>query len=395
MRQKKFLFLTIQQLILLMYFSLTTIIFFLSLSEGNMGVTLRIFGGSDDGYFYWEQAKNIASDQDAILTTIYPLIIGYIIKITGYESVYLIRIFNYIGFIILVTLGLKLLKILFDIDRDEYKLKQANHYLPKVLFLITCAVYLSLIMNVTLSIYRDIWIYSSYLASVILSVKLLFQKKNSSSPIVLMGLAFSLWLLGSFRGYALLSFVLTILIYFAYKKFSKIKKNKSFIIMLLILFAVYYTLLKDFIVPIVNLSLRDALNYRNFAFEFNSGNSQMWIDLDQGNFLVFLFNFIHSYFGNLLGPLPWHIGSASTLLVFLIESLPFLFILLFLWKNRKLLSPVQLYILLHAFVWISLIAITNDNIGTATRLRPVAWLLIIIVFVFTYFKYYCKKKVSN
>lgn len=65
--------------------------------------------------------------------------------------------------------------------------------------------------------------------------------------------------------------------------------------------------------------------------------------------------------------------------MFFIEALPFLFILLFLLKNRKLLSPVQSYILLHAFIWISLIAITNDNVGTATRLRPVAWLLIIIV----------------
>lgn len=59
-------------------------------------------------------------------------------------------------------------------------------------------------------------------------------------------------------------------------------------------------------------------------------------------------------------------------------------ILRFIWKKRNLLTKVQNYILLHGFVWISLIGFTNDNLGTAARLRPVAWILILVVFVVVY-----------
>ena len=55
-------------------------------------------------------------------------------------------------------------------------------------------------------------------------------------------------------------------------------------------------------------------------------------------------------------------------------------------EKRNLISSVQKYVLLYSFIWISLIAVSNDNIGTATRLRPVAWILIIIVFVSVYSK---------
>ena len=111
----------------------------------------------------------------------------------------------------------------------------------------------------------------------------------------------------------------------------------------------------------------------------------MWINLDQPFFGIFLINYFHSYLGNLLGPLPWHIHGISTLFVFLVETIPMIIILRFLWKKRKLLSQVQKYMLLHSCIWIGLIAVSND-IGTATRLRPVAWIPILIVFAVVYSK---------
>ena len=112
----------------------------------------------------------------------------------------------------------------------------------------------------------------------------------------------------------------------------------------------------------------------------------MWINLEQPNYPLFLLYYIYSYAGNLVGPLPWHIHGVSTLIVFFAETIPMVFILRFLWKKRSLLSEMQRYILLHAFTWTSLIAITNDNIGAATRLRAVAWIIILIVFVVVYGK---------
>lgn len=152
------------------------------------------------------------------------------------------------------------------------------------------------------------------------------------------------------------------------------------------LFGVYYTYFIDHLVPIVNMPLRAVLNYRLASLTTHFGGSQMWISLEHTNYLVFLINYLHSYVGNLIGALPWHISGKATLIVFFLETIPMTLILLFLWKKRKLISNVQKYTLVHAFIWISLIAVSNDNIGTATRLRPVAWILILIVFVMVYAK---------
>lgn len=110
----------------------------------------------------------------------------------------------------------------------------------------------------------------------------------------------------------------------------------------------------------------------------------MWISLNGSNYILFLINYLHSYMGNLLGPLPWHISGIPTLLVFLIESIPMFLILRYLWKKKNQLTQVQKYILLQAFVWIAFIGITNDNLGAATRLRAIGWILFIIVFVVVY-----------
>lgn len=380
MNRKKYLFLTIQQFVFLTYFILTTIIFILSMRVGNEGVTLRMFGGGDDGYFYWNQAQNVANGDAWIRTSIYPLIIGYLIKITGIESVYLIRMFNYLGFISLVLISMRLLKIQFDYDgrTTDYRYK----YNSRVLLLISFLFYVSLQMQVNLSIYRDTWIYALYALATYLSVKLIFYKKNRFFYIIT--LAFSVWLLGEFRKYAMLSFLLSLGIYFAYTKVKLLKKPRRLVFVGVGAFAMYYSFFMDF--TISGMSLRRALTYRASTLDMYSGGSQMWISLDQSNFILFLINYVHSYIGNLIGPLPWHISEISTLFVFLVETIPMVLILRLLWKKRNLLTKVQNYILLHGFVWVSLIGFTNDNLGTASRLRPVAWILILIVFVVVYTK---------
>jgi hypothetical protein len=379
MRQK-YLVLSIQTLVLLVYFVITTTIFFISLNLGSEGVTLRLFGGGDDGLFYWGEAKKIADGfGDVKLTSIFPLIVGFLIKISGSENAYIIRIFNYFGFILLTLSSSYLIKELLRFEINEVKDLYHN---SKLLLLLCYLLYSSLLMSVNLSIVRDIWIYTLYSYLTLISIKVLFNSKNKITNILL--LIPLMWLLGEFREYALLSFVLSIAIYYLYNKFRM--KLSKFILFLLMLFGIYYTLFKGYQVPIVNMTLSDALSYRTSALANYSGGSQMWIHLNQPSFPLFLMNYLHSYIGNLLGPLPWQISSFNTLYVFFVETIPMIFILVFIWKKRGLLTDVQKYVLLHSVIWISLIALSNDNLGTATRLRPVAWILILIIFVTVYSK---------
>ena len=327
MRQKKLQYLTIQQFTFLAYLFITTLMYFLSLSQGNEGVTYRLFGGGDDGYFYWIQAQNVADGNTWIRTSIYPLIIGTLMRVTGIENVYLIRIFNYIGFLLLVAFSLKLIKAQFKMG--DNRIDQEYKYKAQTLLLVSYLFYASLQMNLNFSIIRDVWIYTVYILSTYISVKLIFYKKNRFFHFIT--LVFSVWLLGEFRGYAMLSFLLSLGIYFAYTKVKLLKKPRRLVFVGVGAFAMYYSFFMDF--TISGMSLRRALTYRASALDMYSGGSQMRISLDQSNFILFLINYVHSYIGNLIGPLPWHISGVSTLFVFLVETIPMVLILRFLWKK--------------------------------------------------------------
>lgn len=380
MKQDKLVYLLMKQSVMIIYFVLTTLIFFLALKDGNDGIALKIFGGEDDGFFYWAQAKNVAAGKEWIRTSIYPLILGYLIKITNIESVYIIRLFNFVGFLLLLLVSKKVVKSQFAFESNKTLHKYYNK--SNVLLLICFLMYASLQMQVSLSINRDIWIYMFYTLSVYLSIKMIYYKENRLFYFV--ALLPCLLMLGEFRDYALLSFGISLLITFCYSKISLFNNSKRGLVFLIIGFVLYYSFFKEF--TVAGMSLSKALNYRYDGVISNTTGSQMGINLDQPNVILFFLNYVHSYIGNLLGPLPWHISGFSTLIVFFIETIPMCLILMFIWQKRNLLTKVQNYILIHSFVWIGLIAVTNDNVGTGSRLRLIAWILLLIVFVFLYAK---------
>jgi len=376
MNSNKNTLLKVQSFVFFIYFILTTLVFVIAAKWGNT-VSLQVFGGGDDGVFYWEQAQNLVAGKAWIMTSIYPLIIGNMIKITGINSVYLVRMFNYFGFVLLALFSMSLVNIQFQYGKNP-RISQ-NTYNAKTLLLLAFLLYPSL-LSLNLSIYRDIWIYLFYVLSTYLTIKIMFFKERRFIDIVM--LVFSLGMLGAFRGYALFSYILGLAIYLFSRKMTSFIRIRSLILSAFFLFGIYYTFLIDF--SIFNISLERALDYRASFIDIHPGGSQMWISLNGSNYILFLINYLHSYMGNLLGPLPWQISGIPTLLVFLIESIPMFLILRYLWKKKNQLTQVQKYILLQAFVWIAFIGITNDNLGAATRLRAIGWILFIIVFVVVY-----------
>lgn len=391
MKQKKILYFTLHQFVLFIYLSLTTLVFFLSLKQGHDGIALRIFGGGDDGFFYWRQANNIANGNQAVITSIYPLMIGYFIKFTGIRSVFFIRFINYLGFVFLSVLSVYAVKLIYLLRFE--KVDSNSYYNSKILVVLSYLFYSSIILFVNISIYRDVWIYAFYTLSVILSIKILFTKNNIIYYSIL--LSISLLILGGLRNYAVLAFILSLVLFIIYRKIKLSFSILKLIIGMVIFLGVYYTFLIDLIIPILNMSLRSVLDYRLSALTIYSGGSQMWISLNQSNFILFIVNYFHSYFGNLIGPLPWHINSIMTTILFLVETIPMTLILVFLFKRRYLLATVEKYILLHSFVWIGLIAISNDNLGTGTRLRVISWILILVVFSVVYQRYKSIKITQN
>ena len=110
MRNQSYLLAFFVVLYCFFYFSLTSTFYLLSLSQGYDGLGLPMFGGGDDGVFYLEQAKNIANDLPAILTSIHALIYGFIFIIFNTENIFVLKSFNYIGNVLLAVVALLTLR---------------------------------------------------------------------------------------------------------------------------------------------------------------------------------------------------------------------------------------------------------------------------------------------
>jgi hypothetical protein len=78
-----------------------------------------IFAGGD-GFFHWEQAQNIALDKPAIITSIYPLIVGKMLKVTDIKSPYLVRLLNYFVFVLLAVFSMYLIKVQSLLDKEKF-----------------------------------------------------------------------------------------------------------------------------------------------------------------------------------------------------------------------------------------------------------------------------------
>lgn len=369
----------VKYLVLFYYLLATTVFYALAIYATGNGVSYHLFGEGDDGVFYWEQAMNVFYDLSWIRTSIYPWVIGKLMQLIGTESVFAIRLFNFVGMALLIHFALKLVAIQLATTELGEKEERIRHY--AYLYTLFCFIaYISLFINITTSIYRDVWIYMLYIAATYLAIRWLFEK-NWTYFLLLIP---TVWLLGEFRTYALLSFVMATVLWLTLQAVRKVAGPFVILTLALVIFGVIYTFFMDVQVPIVDKTLRSALQYRSDGIGFLAGGSQMGIRLDASNYFGFLFNYVHSYLGNLVGPLPWDVRGLTILLVFFIEALPMTLILLFLWSRRAYVTKVQQFILMQAFVWNGLIAITNDNIGTALRLRAIAYLLILLVFVVAY-----------
>lgn len=359
-----------------LYFLLTSVIYLYSMSHGYDGLGIPLFGGGDDGEFYYQEALNVADGRLAVLTSIHSVILGWILKVFQTDEVYILRAFNFIGSVLTLFVGLKILSTL--------QLNKKN-LTGGILFVLLLAYYPSFLLNSNLSIARDAWIVFYYLLSILLLFNVLRLKEVFVKALYFIFLLLSLWLLFGYREYGLLSFLASSILYFSFiHKKPSMKRIRFLVLFLVIGFSVIYTFLKSFTFPIVHLSLQDILGYRADGIELYAGGSQMNISLDQSNVVLFYINYFYSIVSNVLGPLPWQFTGISSVIIFFAESLLFLFIVYQLYKYRNNIGKYDYFLIINSVVWFMLIGIFNDNIGTAARLRMVGWVPLFIVFAKVY-----------
>lgn len=352
-------------------FLITIGFYYVSLATGYRGLAIPILGGSDDGVFYYENALEIKNGGNAILTSVHVVVLGYVLKIFNTEHVFALKMFNFLGVLLYAVISYFMIKILV---KPRHVLNVYSIFLGMMMF------FVSFVYNATISIIRDIWIFDFFMLSVLL-FGIYIKSKNPLRFLMFIPILISMWLLFSYRDYAAASFLGASVFFLFFNRKNRSTNSVLVITVIIIVIGIYYTALRNFQLPFVGLSLTDALNYRKSGIEIYSGGSQLNISLDQPNYIFFLISYLYSVISNALGPLPFQIKGFSTLVLFFLETIPMSFIFFYLWKHRKELEYIDKMLLTQSLIWFLFIGITNDNLGTGSRLRISGYLFILLVFL--------------
>lgn len=336
----------------------------LSMSLAGNGPALQLFGGSDDATYYLTTGQAVSQGQDYTTGNAYVLVVAFFFAHFGSGTVLALRLLNVIGTVALLTIVLWLVRY-FSSNNARATMQ------TEVLFLF----YASLLYYSTWSLTRDVWIYVTYVASLAVIVRFAFIKRTGVSVVVGVLLIAAL---ASLRPYAAASLIVGLLLWMLHRW---IRYWPVFIAALITGFLAWFRFGANLVIPGLGMSMSDVLVYRQPAPGHSGGASDMNIPLSEGSVPKFLLGYIHSLVANAIGPLPGDIHGFSTLVVFLLESIPAVILLLILWRERKMLTWPHALLLWEAGTWFAFIALSNDNYGTACRLRVLGWLSIWIVVV--------------
>lgn len=353
---------------------ITLFVYYFSVATGGNGVSLNFLGGGDDGLYYFDWAVSLSKGNNLYLTSFYPYYLSLVLRLFSTENPIFLKMFNFFGFCLLLAVKDKILSVLFEeVTFEEGK---KGLIISQFASTILLTFYISLVYNTTFSLLRDIWIIVFFELCLYYYLKTHKNTRRLKKFGYIILFIFSLLLLFSLRKYAAIIVVVSIVIF----KLSKTSnKSRKTIFLLLVSFSLYFMFARNVQVPFVNYSLSDALNFRRSNIEIYHGGSQMGISLSQSNLLSFYINYFKSFYSNIYGPTFRQISGFSSLVIMITESIPFFFLSVYLWRERKYLKGDLLLLFTSSFIWFGVISIINDNVGTATRLRLVGWVNLIIV----------------
>lgn len=361
-----------------------------SVVVGSEGIALPKYLGRADSFVYFNLIeKNFlyGTDLNHTGTQFVPMMTA-VARFWGSTDILAMKSLNMVG-----AAGM-----LIGIIATIYSIRvgESNKDIISIKTLLRIAIFPSILMAVSLPFGRDVWIYMFFMSSVFCLVKLI-DKQCILIWLPLLYISVT-WLM-KFRGYAGASVVAGILLYLVVKYISKNANKISmflFCISAIGLFFLWFEFFRDWEVPVVNLSLSDALNYQSGYYRNNNGDivgqktgySDFMGPFNTKNFVVFLVSIIQSYVGNLVGPFPWQLTNLQSIYVFLFESMPMMYLIYRLISKRRdfitfILSNNQILSLVcQSITWWTMLALSNKNVGTGMRLKVPLFIFIWIIYYF-------------
>ncbi|MFV5366316.1 hypothetical protein [Acinetobacter oleivorans] len=306
-----------------------------------------IFSGSSDADYYDNFALGYVNDA----VNIWPVILNKLNFFGLYNRDYISFILLLLNLIIIPLLACKLANLQF---------KNEQKYFLSLFFI--CLLYPTLYFY-TFDIYRDVFMVFCFLLACSF-VKFSIYTNNFILKyfyfLISFLFGFFLFELREYLGYAFWG-----ALFLYHIKLTKKRTVLFFISYMLILFIFNY------------LGFFKSLTDYRTGFEEYSGGSTLGLDFS--NPIMFIPNFILSILGQLFG---LYITNPSAILLFFVETLPFIFMLFYILNNigfaDRFVRFLLIFFILYASVWL----IGNDNLGTAVRLRMYNYFAIYICFFY-------------
>jgi hypothetical protein len=317
------------------------------------GLSPFSFGG-DDGAYYQAAALRVADGFDVSAVNPFPLAVGEAMRLFRLRSLYVFKFFGVVGSLIAVPLsGL-------FVNSSKDRTLTARHRAA-----ISLALLPTLAFYTTNSLTRDVWIILGFVAASLALAHMIREGLNSPL-VVIFGLA-GLVLCTILRPYAGISLVAGSFCWFVLR------------------LPMRFRIVAGTCSALVALALRSSVLAKLSALAvlrqtaYSTGGSSVGVSLLGGSMQGRMQGYLYSFLFNVVGPLPWQVRSPVLAVSFLFDSLPVFLALIVIVRFRHRLASWSKLLLLISFSYLALVALFNDNLGAAGRLRlPASFLLVLV-----------------
>ncbi|WP_286741008.1 hypothetical protein [Psychrobacter sp. UBA3068] len=319
-------------------------LFFIAIQNDFFSIGL---GGGNDAEYYNDYALGYADSA----VNIWPVMLRYLNDRGLYSRIITSYLLFFISLFFIPGLVNKLADLNFKEDQKNY-----------LYIILLCLIYPTIFFY-TFDVYRDVFMVFSFLVGCLV-VKRCLNSSNYVNFLLLFifSLIIGFFLLG-LRPYLGYAFLLALFLW-------KIRFTKRRLVFLAVL---YFSAL--FFV--------NYLGYLDFLTDYRSGFEEVGgastLGLDFSNPIMFIPNFILSALGQLFG---LYVTNPLAIILFLVETVPFFFMLVYVVKNIRLADNFVRFLIIFFVVYGSVWLIGNDNLGTAVRLRIYNYLAIYISFFY-------------
>lgn len=303
-------------------------------------------GASDANYYHGYVLGHYSS-----VVNIWPVLLKYLDNYNLYSREVIAYLLFLVSIVLIPIITCKIAGLKFKVNQKYY------------LYLWLLCILYPTIYFFTFDVFRDVFMVFCFLIGCLI-VKYLLRTKSSLVFIFLFIVSLIIgWFLAALRPYLGVAFIGALFLWNI--KFTKKRIVFLSTLYLLALFVANYAGVFDAITE-----------YREGFGEIGAGST---LGLNFSNPILFIPNFILSFLGQMLG---LYITNPLAIVLLLVETVPFFFMLVYVFKNIRLADNFVRFLIIFFVLYASVWLIGNDNLGTAVRLRIYNYLAVYISFFY-------------